>query len=744
MNFNIVVYGKKSIVFVLLLFSVNLIYSQELYVSQPLGSDSNSGSESSPFKTINKAISESIPGTTILVMDGLYQNNNYGTGLNGTSLNNSPVVNFNQSGVIGSPITLKNLNGHSPKIQFDGAGGIKFPNGVNNIIVEGFEIEGPSASITYEQAIADREYKILVSEDDDDNTSYNHNYFSGKGIWGYGPHNNIIIRNNVVYNTPGSGIRFNDSDYITIENNTVYNTTWWTSSASSAVVYAESISSEGDNGSDIKMIMRGNIIYNNWNRIPFYVTQLPDNNGNVGGNYGTASQDYILDGQGLYVTRSDPDYAGTFLFENNICVNNGKNGINFDHSDSASAIYRNNTLYFNGVHNIIQMQEHGELLHVGNNKVAGIKANGVLNATVVNNIIVTRDNEYSALAFNDITGTRLAVNNIFQNGTYAWPATVDNNLVNVDPLFVSAPTTVNGLIDISITDFSLTSNSPAINAGNPNHTPLTDIIGNIRPTPPNAVSSSSFEGTTDQWTAFGATISPSADEFLSGSNSLLISDRTLNWHSPKLVLTNLLTVGESYTFNVWVKLSDGVSGTTQLTIKNTDLNTYNNLTSSVDASNEEWIQLSADYTHESSDNMFLYVKGPVVNNGIGGDYFIDDFSLVSQGSAPIDFSNIDDVVDIGAYEFLDSTFSMDNIDENLKNIFLYPNPAKDLVFVYGLNSDSRIDLFDLLGNKYYVNYTYMDSKVVSINVNKLSAGYYLIRIHNTQNNSFKTMKLLKK
>ena len=744
MNFNILVYGKKSIVFVLLLFSVNLIYSQELYVSQPLGSDSNSGSESSPFKTINKAISESIPGTTILVMDGLYQNNNYGTGLNGTSLNNSPVVNFNQSGVIGSPITLKNLNGHSPKIQFDGAGGIKFPNGVNNIIVEGFEIEGPSASITYEQAIADREYKILVSEDDDDNTSYNHNYFSGKGIWGYGPHNNIIIRNNVVYNTPGSGIRFNDSDYITIENNTVYNTTWWTSSASSAVVYAESISSEGDNGSDIKMIMRGNIIYNNWNRIPFYVTQLPDNNGNVGGNYGTASQDYILDGQGLYVTRSDPDYAGTFLFENNICVNNGKNGINFDHSDSASAIYRNNTLYFNGVHNIIQMQEHGELLHVGNNKVAGIKANGVLNATVVNNIIVTRDNEYSALAFNDITGTRLAVNNLFQNGTYAWPATVDNNLVNVDPLFVSAPTTVNGLIDISITDFSLTSNSPAINAGNPNHTPLTDIIGNIRPTPPNAVSSSSFEGTTDQWTAFGATITPSADEFLSGSNSLLISDRTLNWHSPKLVLTNLLTVGESYTFNVWVKLSDGVSGTTQLTIKNTDLNTYNNLTSSVDASNEEWIQLSADYTHESSDNMFLYVKGPVVNNGIGGDYFIDDFSLVSQGSAPIDFSNIDDVVDIGAYEFLDSTFSIDNIDENLKNIFLYPNPAKDLVFVYGLNSDSRIDLFDLLGNKYYVNYTYMDSKVVSINVNKLSAGYYLIRIHNTQNNSFKTMKLLKK
>ena len=130
---------------------------------------------------------------------------------------------------------------------------------------------------------------------------------------------------------------------------------------------------------------------------------------------------------------------------------------------------------------------------VGNNKVAGIKANGVFNATVVNNIIITRDNEYSALAFNDITGTRVAVNNIFQNGTYAWPATQDNNLINVDPLFVSAPTTVNGSIDITTTDFSLTSDSPAINAGNSNHTPLTDIIGNPRPSTPNAISSSSLK-----------------------------------------------------------------------------------------------------------------------------------------------------------------------------------------------------------------------------------------------------------
>ena len=730
----------KKLSIVLVLFSIS-IFSQQLYVSESLGLDSNSGSQSFPFKTINKAISESIPGTTIFVMNGVYRNQNYGSGLDGTSLNNNPVVNFNQSGSLGLPIVLKNLDGHSPKIEFDGNGGIKFANGVNNIIVEGFEIEGPSAFISYDQAIADREYKILLSEDDDPNTNWNNQYFNGKGIWGYGPHNNIIIRNNTVYNTPGSGIRFNDSDYITVENNIVYNSTWWTSSASSAIVYAESISLEGDNENDIKMIMRGNIVYNNWNRIPFYVTQLPDNNGNVGGNYGTASQNYILDGQGLYVTRSDPEYAGTFLFENNICVNNGKNGINFDHSDSASAIYRNNTLYYNGVHNIIQMQEHGELLHVGNNKVAGIKANGVFDATVVNNIIVTRDNEYSALAFNDITGTRLAVNNIIQNGTYAWPASENNNLIDVDPLFVSVPSTVEGEIDFSITDFSLTSNSPAIDAGNPNYTPLTDIIGNLRPSSPNAISSTSFENTTDEWTAFGATISSTTNQYLSGNSSLLITDRTLNWHSPKLVLTNLLNVGESYTFNVWVKLSEGISGNSQLTIKNTDLNEYYNLTSPISVSDDEWTQLSADYTHESTDNMFLYVKGPAVSDGVGGDYYIDDFSIVEQGLPPFDFSNIGDVVDIGAYEYIDTSMFFEEIN-NDNNFFLYPNPANDYFFINGSTSTDNIKIYDMLGKVYYLNYNFIPSKGILVDLNNLKNGYYIIKVESL-NKSIRTLKLFK-
>ncbi|MDG1937377.1 MAG: hypothetical protein P8I62_00745, partial [Pseudomonadales bacterium] len=464
----------------LILFGLSLsmaghVFAANWYVSAS-GSNSNSGSsQSSAFLTINQGINQASAGDTIFVMDGTYRNSNFDTnkqlGVNPNSLNKGAAVNFNKSGTAGNPITLRNLEGHSPKIEFDGSGGINVANGVSHIIIEGFEIEGPSQFIDYDQAIANRNYKILVAEDNDPNTSFNRNYFSGKGIWGYGIHSNIIVRNNKVYNTPGSAIRFNDADYVTIESNEVYNATWWTSSASSAIVYAETISAAGDNGTEIKMIMRGNMVYNSWNRIPFYVTQLPDNAGGPGGNYGSASQNYILDGQGLYVTRSDPGYAGTFLFENNLLVNNGKNGINFDHSDAARAIYRNNTLYFNGVHDIIQdlSVADGNPRHVGSNKVAGIKANDVFAVEVANNIIVTRDGQYSALSLVNIIGSKSTSNNIFVNGSYNQSSASDQ--INVDPLFINAPAVVNGAINMTGLDFSVDGTSPAVNAGNSTYTP---------------------------------------------------------------------------------------------------------------------------------------------------------------------------------------------------------------------------------------------------------------------------------
>jgi len=676
-------------------------FAADWYV-QATGSNANAGdSSSAPFQTIAKGISQASAGDTIYVMDGTYRNGNFNTnkqlGVNPTNLNNGAAANINKSGTAGNPITLRNLPGHSPKIEFDGSGGITLSNNASHIIIEGFNIEGPSQFIDYDQGMANRAYKVLVAEDEDPATNFNRNYFSGKGIWGYGIHNNVIVRNNVVYNTPGSAIRFNDADYMTIESNEVYNATWWTTSASSAIVYAETISAAGDNGTDVKMIMRGNVVYNCWNRIPFYVTQLPDNSGNTNPNYGTATYSSILDGQGLYVTRSDPSYAGTFLFENNLLINNGKNGINFDNSLGAKAIYRNNTLYYNGVHEIIQdlSVAQGNAPHRGQ-KVAGIKANKVLAVEVANNIIVTRDNQFSALSLLNVNGVYsnsasiTTANNIFLNGSVSDSNNTDQ--INVAPLFVSAPATVNGPINMVGTDFSVSVSSPAIDAGEPDYSPIDDINGVLRPVVPTAnpdeIAVTSFEGGFDGWESFGgASVGLSTVQAKSGGGSLFISDRQFNYSAPKLVLDGLLTVGQTYTFSVWVKLAAGVSGTAQIAIKKFigGSASYNNFPAAVTASDGSWTQVTGNYTHVAvddtgGDDIIVYVKGPTSPSN-GKEYYIDDFSILTQGTTPIDFdalvnSNPANIVDIGAYEYQSLDSDNDGYNDDVDNCPNDSNPSQ--------------------------------------------------------------------
>ena len=783
--------------------------AQDYYVAPPpLGNDSNGGTENAPFATINKGIAEVSAGGTVFVMEGEYRDESAGTpvvsfyedttGLvdsaensyvysSGSNLNNPHVVTINKAGnAIDGYITLKNYSNHTPKIIFNGQGGIKLGENANYVIVEGFEVEGPSQSINYTEAIMNRRNRITLNEGQEIRNN-NLSYFSGKGIWGgYDAHHHIIIRNNIVHDTPGSGIRFNDSDHITIENNTVYNTTWWTSSASSAIVFAETIATtDEENTTDIKMIMRGNIVYNNWNRIPFYMASLPENGQPPSEKYGAADYATILDGQGLYATRSHspsesnprPGYLGTFLFENNLCVNNGKNGINFDRSNYSSAIIRNNTIYFNGVHEIIQNISviEGNPRH-GGQKVAGIIANFVYNVTVANNIVVTRNSDYSALKLNNVDdpftvddpnsddvvenandGTKIATNNIFLNGTVAYPGNqVPANQINVDPLFVDAPTlnddatTITGWTGyLDGTDFSLQQNSPAIDAGSSGYSPALDINKNARPViPENVISSTSFELDNGGWANFGSSVTNSSETAKTGSKSLKTISRTKNFHSPRIFLNNLLTVGETYTFFVWVKLAVG-SGTVQLTVKSTvngattaeNADTYTNLASAT-ASANDWVLLTDNYTHTQNDQSFLYVKGPDVVNNIGVDYYIDNFSLVNIGENEVDFTTVGDVVDIGAYEYQPQPLSLSDNPSQATAVYAYPNPSKDMLTLINVTDEESVAVYDVLGRKLAIQQQ-RNANSLKLNVSKLDTGIYFIHVFNTKGET-KSIRFIKK
>ena len=760
----------------------SIIYCQDYYVDDN-GSDSNPGSETLPFKTINKAVEFVEAGGTIYVMDGIYSDQSAGVPIvsfyedssqqdsagnnyvysNGNNLNNPHVVTINKSGnEIDGYITLKNYPNHNPKIIFNGQGGIKLGPNANYIIVEGFEVEGPSQSITYNQAIMNRRNRITLKESINQNNN-NYSYFSGKGIWGgYDDHHHIIIKNNIVHDTPGSGIRFNDSDHITIENNTVYNTTWWTSSASSAIVFAETIStSEEDNTDEIKMIIRGNTVYNNWNRIPFYMSSFPDNAQPPSGNYGNASYSTILDGQGLYVTRSDPNYNGTFLFENNLCVNNGKNGINFDRSNGSSAIIRNNTIYFNGAHDLVQdisASIEGNPRH-GGQKVAGIKANFVKNVTVVNNIVETRYNNYSALELFNVEGSRFVNNNIFVKGSISWGENNPSNMIDVSPEFVNptdlsddASTMSDWETYMDNADFSLQSTSPAINAGMPEYSPQIDILGNSRPIlPENIQSSSSFETSFDGWVKWSNDVSNndillSQEESKYGNKSLKVVGRTKNWHSSKFDLSNLV-IDKNYTIYLWVKNTQP-TGTAQLTVRETvGANvSYNNITNPIEINNNEWTLLSADYTHTQNDDSFLYVKGPPVVNGTGVDYFIDNFSLVSQGSPEVDFSSVGNIVDIGAYEYIEPSLSIDEWGNEIKShhdVTLFPNPVLNELHLINLDLQSKIKIVDITGRKFDVKAIQnLKQQGIKVDLSHLKSGTYFIQIL-SEKGTTKSFKIIK-
>jgi hypothetical protein len=757
--------------------------------------------------------------------------NNYGQGLN-----NNHVVTINKSGnSTDGYITLKNYQNDKPKIIFDGQGGIKLGPNVNYVIIEGFEVQGPAQNITYAEAIMHRRFKVTqnedltnwtfklgpqkvengdpmydenndpiydgdyikisddcykVPDDEDEGNAYyvldskinnqSLNYFNGRGIWGgFDSHNNIIIRNNIVHDTPGSGIRFNDSDHILIENNIVYNTTWWTSSASSAIVFAETTAMTDNNGNyldnddSIKMVIRGNTVYNNWNRIPFFMSSKPDYAQPPSEDYGNAAYSKILDGQGLYVTRSDPNYNGTFLFENNLCVNNGKNGINFDRSNASSALIRNNTIYFNGSHNLVQdisVSVENNPRHVGSNKVAGIKANFVKNVTVVNNIVETRFSNYSALELPNVEGNRFVNNNIFVLGSISWGASNPTNNQEDSPQFVNPKSLSDDATTSMVewenyldgTDFSLLPSSPAIDAGDQNNVPDTDING--YPRPGTGYYFSSFENSFDGWTVWtngndtnqNNTIELSAALAKTGSKSIISKNRTKDFHGPKYVIGNKLEVGETYLFSVWVKLPTGSNeGTAELKLREiidgvgTSISLMTN-DAPILINNNLWTQLTADYTHYQMDSdSFFFVKGPPVVNGVGVDYFIDDFSLLPSDYPAIDFNSIGETgttVDIGAYEYVNSSLSINDWvnEKNSQNgITLFPNPVFNDLVLINLDLKSKIKIIDVSGRKYYVKAIQnLEQHSIKIDLSHLKSGTYIVQIL-SEKGTTKSFKIIK-
>ena len=207
----------------------------------------------------------------------------------------------------------------------------------------------------------------------------------------------ITITRNRVHHAPNSAIRINSGDYCTISDNVVYNCTWWSSNAESAIVLAEG--RPVDTADVIKMAIRRNVVFGNRNWIPYYNANYDDPAYLAGGQfsvarefYGSINQTFIIDGSGVYVTRnSDSYHHGWYELSDNVCYGNGINGLVVHKTDRVYV--RSNVLYDNG--------KVPKAPPSSRQAFAGLTLNAARNVTVSNNTVSAADDDYAYVVTSD-------------------------------------------------------------------------------------------------------------------------------------------------------------------------------------------------------------------------------------------------------------------------------------------------------------------------------------------------------
>ena len=391
------------------------------YYVSGTGNDANNGlSKRAAFRTLQRAADLTNPGDTVLVMNGDYTKP-------GPETN---VLQINRSGEPGNYIRYKAFPGQTPRLKLgDNYAGIQI--NAAYIVVEGFTVEGNTPNLSADEAM-----RRALLPPEQKSEALDNSLFNSSGIFAYpkegrSPHH-LIIRNNHVFNCPATGIAANGADYVRIENNLVHNNGYYSAYANSGVSFYQS--RDVDNHTGAKMFIRGNVIYGNENKVPFWFS-----------NENNPSARVITDGNGVIIddgrnTQSivgdaSAAYKGATLIENNLVYDNGGRGVNVYSSDNITVRY--NTTYHNA--RSVSSAINSELVF-----------GDASNVRVVSNIVVARPDRKIISSYN--TSNVTFANNLFSGGSGApeYPGGSATNLIQ------------NGDFSVNLDNWGL---SKAANAG---------------------------------------------------------------------------------------------------------------------------------------------------------------------------------------------------------------------------------------------------------------------------------------
>ncbi|QHG16710.1 right-handed parallel beta-helix repeat-containing protein [Nostoc sp. ATCC 53789] len=285
------------------------------YYVSGTGNDTNSGlSNSSPFRTIQKAANRTNPGDTVLIMNGVYRN----------ASPNGQVVSITRSGKANAWIKFKAYPGHRPKIKHNGWNGILIHSGASYIEINGLEVIGNNDNVTLDYAMSQKTNKL--------NPLTNGNCINVDGRKSGHTHH-IRIVNNKVHKCGGAGISTIESDYVTINNNVVFDNAWYSVYGCSGISMLSNWNFDKNRG--YKMFVTNNKTYNNRMFIPWIaVGKITDGNGII---IDTSRNNQNNSKLGVY--------KGRTLVKNNLTFNNGGSGIHTFLSDHVDIV--NNTAVLN-------------------------------------------------------------------------------------------------------------------------------------------------------------------------------------------------------------------------------------------------------------------------------------------------------------------------------------------------------------------------------------------------------------
>ncbi len=305
-----------------------------------------------------------------------------------------------------------------------------------------------------------------------------------KELQGRAPAHHLTVRNCIVRKFGGGGIAVLFADYVVMENNRIYDNSWYSRFGTSGGTLFTVNKDPSDTNSGYRNKITGNIFWNNRGLVKWLTTGEYKVKNSKGVVVTKQADGKYSDGNGfiLDITQKDSaggDFSGKTLIANNLAVHNGGSGIHSIGGRNVDVF--NNTAYMNG----------DKVLY------PDIYARETVNGRFRNNIVYARKDA-------TINSKTQNVNvdydfNLYFNGKIT-PGTQGPNDIVGDPKFMRpslthcVPIPNSPDVNCSVADFRIQHTSPALDSGVviEDETPTTDI-NNISRQTGNSVDRGAYE-----------------------------------------------------------------------------------------------------------------------------------------------------------------------------------------------------------------------------------------------------------